>query len=223
MPFEADLHIHTTHSRDGNPTPREVVDTAIKAGLFAIAITDHNTQGALKEARKAVKGRDLLIVPGIEVSSQDGHVLALGVAEEVPAELAADETVRRVEDLGGLAVAAHPGRVYTGLHGDVVRSAGFRAIEVANGHSSIDLNRRARTLAKGMRASMTGGSDAHFAHEVGACRTVFPTAPADVEGVLEAIRKGETTTTGKGMTPSAQMTLNVRMVIRWIGRGGRRM
>jgi hypothetical protein len=223
MAFEADLHIHTTHSRDGNPTPREVVDAAIRAGLFAIAITDHNTMGALKEAREAARGRDILIVPGIEVSSQEGHMLALGVSEEVPADLAVDETVRRIEDLGGLAVAAHPGRVYTGLPDDVVRSAGFGAIEVANGHSSIELNKKARALAKGMHAPMTGGSDGHFAHEIGACRTVFPTAPANVEGVLESIRKGETKTSGKGMTPAAQMTLSVRMVIRWIGRGGHRM
>jgi predicted metal-dependent phosphoesterase TrpH len=221
--FEADFHIHTTRSSDGTASPAEVVDAAVRAGLFAIAITDHNSVGAHREAREAGKARDVLVVPGVEVSSLEGHVLALGVEEPVLRGLHADETVRRIEDLGGLAVAAHPGRVYTGLHDEDVRSAHFGAVEVANGHSSVKLNRKARALAMDIKVSTTGGSDAHYAREVGACRTVFPTAPANVEGVLEAIRKGESKAVGEGKTPSAQLKLDVRMAARWVARGGRRM
>jgi len=223
MPFEADLHMHTTRSSDGNSTPAEMVDAAVRAGLFAIAITDHNSVGGLKEARSAARERDLLLVPGVEVSSLEGHVLALGVEGLVRRGLHADETVRRIEDLGGLAVAAHPGRVYTGLHEEDVRSVRFGAVEVANGHSSVKLNRKARDLARGLGVPTTGGSDAHHAREVGACRTVFPSAPANVEGVLEAIRKGEAKASGEGKKPGAQLRLNVRMAARWVARGGRRM
>ena len=222
-PFEADFHIHTTRSSDGTASPTEMVDAAARAGLFAIAITDHNSLAAHKEAREAARGRDILVVPGVEVSCLEGHVLALGVEEPVRRGLHADETVRRIEDLGGLAVAAHPGRVYTGLREEDVRSTRFGAVEVANGHSSVKLNRRARDLARDIHAPVTGGSDAHSAREVGACRTVFPTAPANVEGVLEAIRKGETKAVGEGKTPGDQLRLNARMAARWVARGGRRM
>jgi hypothetical protein len=222
-PFEADLHIHTVRSSDAYIEPRELVAAAKGRGLFAIAVTDHNTVAAVRGVASLAHGQDLLVVPGIEVSSRDGHVLALGVSEVVPAGLSADETIRRIEDLGGLAIAAHPGRVYTGLNDDVIRGSGFRAVEVANGHSSKGLNRSARKLASGMGTATTGGSDAHFPEEVGNCRTVFPTAPADVEGVLDAIRGREVKAIGEGLGPGAQLGLQAKMVSRWVFRGGRRM
>jgi len=222
-PFEADLHIHTVRSGDARIEPRGLVAEARGLGLFAIAVTDHNTVAGVRDVVSLARGKDLLVVPGVEVSSRDGHVLALGVSEDVPAGLSADETIRLIGDLGGLAIAAHPGRVYTGLHDDTIRESGFRAVEVANGHSSKRLNRAARRLAAGMGTATTGGSDAHFPGEVGRCRTAFPTAPADVEGVLEAIRGREVQAVGEGMGPGAQLALQTRMAARWVLRGGRRM
>jgi predicted metal-dependent phosphoesterase TrpH len=221
--FEADLHIHTVRSRDAHIEPGELVAAARRLGLFAIAVTDHNTVAAVREVVSLAHGQDLLVVPGVEVSSRDGHVLALGVSEDVPAGLGADETMRKIEDLGGLAVAAHPGRVYTGLHDDVIRESGFRAVEVANGHSSKRLNRRATRLAARLGTATTGGSDAHFLSEVGNCRTAFLTAPSDVEGVLEAIRAREVKAVGEGMGPGAQVGLQAKMASRWVVRGGRRL
>ena len=222
-PFEADLHIHTVRSSDAHIEPRELVAAAKRLGLFAIAVTDHNTVAGVRAVVTLARGQDVLVVPGVEVSSRDGHVLALGVSEDITAGLAADETIRRIEDLGGLAIAAHPGRVYTGLRDDVVREAGFRAVEVANGHSSRGLNRSARRLAAGLGTATTGGSDAHFPEEVGNCRTAFPAAPADVEGVLEAIRAREVKAVGEGLGPGAQLGLQTKMASRWVFRGGRRM
>jgi predicted metal-dependent phosphoesterase TrpH len=222
-PFEADLHMHTTSSRDGTIEPRVLVDTAVGLGLFAVAVTDHNTTAAVKRVREMAKGRDLLVISGVEVSSTDGHVLALGVDEAVPRGLDAAETLRRIEDLGGLAVAAHPGRVYSGLHPDDVGPAGFKVVEVANGHSSVGLNRDARALATRLGAARTGGSDAHQPREIGQCRTVFKTAPPDAQGVLEAIRRRETTAVGDGLSWRRELKLNVRMAARWVARGGRRM
>jgi predicted metal-dependent phosphoesterase TrpH len=64
----ADLHIHTTFS-DGDYSPAEVVDLAVRSGLAAIAITDHDTLGAIAPARAAADGR-LEIVPGVEISGE---------------------------------------------------------------------------------------------------------------------------------------------------------
>jgi hypothetical protein len=73
-----DLHIHTTAS-DGVLTPAEVVGVALEKGLSAIAITDHDTTDGLDEALEAARGHELEVIPGIELSAQQGsrevHIL----------------------------------------------------------------------------------------------------------------------------------------------------
>jgi predicted metal-dependent phosphoesterase TrpH len=222
-PFEADLHVHTHHSADGHGDPREAVMAAERSGLFAIAITDHNTVQGSREAAGVARGRDILVVPGQEVSTFNGHVLALGVTEPIPYHLSADETIRRIEDHGGLAVAAHPGRLYSGLSVHEVRAAAFPAVEAANGHSSVRQNQAAMRLAKDMGVGVTGGSDAHWPGEIGGCRTVFTELPTSVEELLEAIRDRRTRVMGEGLGTAEQAGLNVRMLGRWLKRGARRI
>src|SRR5271155_147552 len=67
-PQRADLHIHTTAS-DGDYSPSQVVALARQAGLLAVAITDHDTLAAVKEAQNAVAGQ-IEIVPGVEISTE---------------------------------------------------------------------------------------------------------------------------------------------------------
>ncbi len=221
--FEADLHIHTNYSIDGQAEPREVVRVAEQAGLFAIAVVDHNNVTGALETVKAARGRDLLVVPGIEVTSLNGHILALGVTEPLPAGLSADETIRHIHDHGGVAVAAHPGRFYNGLSEHDIQSSNFEAVEVANAHSSHRQNERAFELAKRLGLAMVGGSDAHWLEDIGTCRTVFPTAPADMDGVLDAIRRRETRAEGEGMSTGEIYGLQTRMFMNWLRRGGRRL
>lgn len=77
-----DLHVHSNHS-DGTCSPRELVQLALKLGLRAFALTDHDTTDGLEEAVKAAKGRNLEVIPGIEFSTtyenKDIHILGLGV------------------------------------------------------------------------------------------------------------------------------------------------
>ena len=124
-PFEADLHLHTIASSDGHSEPKDVVATALKVGLSAIAVTDHNRPAGSREVIRVAKGSGLLVVPASEVSSFNGHILALGVAEPIPKGLSPDETIRRIHAFGGLAVAAHPGRFYTGLSIQEVKASQF--------------------------------------------------------------------------------------------------
>lgn len=76
---KADLHIHTTIS-DGNTSPADIVDLAVKQHLEVIAITDHDTIGGLKEAREAASGVDLEVLSGAEVTAdfngRECHLLA---------------------------------------------------------------------------------------------------------------------------------------------------
>ncbi len=88
---QIDLHVHSTAS-DGTLSPREVVDLALKTGLKAIALTDHDTVEGLKEAIPYAREKGLLLIPGIEVSAvyhqQEVHILGLQLQPSSPAFLA---------------------------------------------------------------------------------------------------------------------------------------
>src|SRR5207244_9500446 len=101
LKLKLDLHVHTTASSDAHTRPDELVPRGKDRGLDGLAITDHN-----------VLARDvpsaLLIIPGIEVSSRDGHIIGLGVSDTIPRGLSADETILQIKRLGGVSIVAHP-------------------------------------------------------------------------------------------------------------------
>jgi predicted metal-dependent phosphoesterase TrpH len=104
----ADLHIHTTYSWDGTASVSAVLKTAAARGLSVLAITDHNEIEGAHKAQELAPAYGLEIVPGIEISTADGHLLALFVSRRISAGLSLEETLQRIGDQGGLAVAAHP-------------------------------------------------------------------------------------------------------------------
>jgi predicted metal-dependent phosphoesterase TrpH len=185
----ADLHLHTTVS-DGAATPAEMAEVLARSGLSVAAITDHDTvEGALR-VREHLAGRGPEIVVGTEVTSADGHLLALFVEDDVPAGLDARRTVEIVHAGGGLAVAAHP-FFPLGSLGELAARLPFDAVEVANGTPLGELaNRRAvRRLGAWTRA-LVGGSDAHLPEAVGHVRTHFRGRTA--ADLRRAIEQGET-------------------------------
>jgi predicted metal-dependent phosphoesterase TrpH len=112
-----DLHVHTTHS-DGTYTPEQVVDLARRAGLAALAITDHDTLGGVAAARQAATGSGVEIVAGVEISTEyrqrELHLLGYFVALDRAGLTAALEDIRRhrverfremIERLRGLGVS----------------------------------------------------------------------------------------------------------------------
>ena len=128
MQVKADLHVHTIYSHDSLITPKDLVFYAKKRGLTAVAITDHDTvEGALKIAKET----DFLIIPGIEVSSRNGHIVGLNLQEPVEKGLSSDETVDKIHEAGGLAVACHPFALFKGSLGKPT-NAKFDAIETIN-------------------------------------------------------------------------------------------
>jgi len=189
-----DLHVHTCYSHDATTTLTEVIAYAKKRGLNGVAITDHDVvEGALRLAQKS----NLLIVPGVEITTQRGHILGLNVTTPIPPMLNPFETIQRIHEVGGIAVAAHPAAVYKGgLRRQIVPS--FDAVEVINSATfpfviSTCLGQK---IAVRLNLPQTAGSDAHHPSEIGFAYTLIEADP-DVEEIVQAIKRGATFPFGK--------------------------
>ena len=187
MPLRIDLHVHSYLSYDSLITPKELVFYAKKRGLDGVAITDHDR---LDSALKIARETNLFIIPGMEVSSSNGHIVALNVKEPIAKGLSAEETVDRIHDACGLAIACHPITFYKASLGKHVSSS-FDAVEVINA-SAFPFKRSveyAQRLASELGLARVGGTDAHYGPEIGYAYTVVE-ADANVEETVESIHKG---------------------------------
>ncbi len=192
-----DLHVHSDRSPDGRSSVDELVAAAVERGLSGIALTDHNTvAGHARLAEVARIRPELLLLPGVEVSTADGHLLVYGTVEAPPPRRPWTETFAWVRDRGGVAVPAHPFRFFHGAGAARTGVAPVPAIETVNGHNGRTANTRARRLAESRSLGGTGGSDAHAAREVGVAWTVFPVGVGTPEALLEALARGATTADG---------------------------
>lgn len=128
-----DLHIHTPKSAcygDKSVSPEAIVDAAVSAGLDAIAITDHNSFEAIEQIRKAAEKTNLIIFPGVELSLNEGHFIALFEVDQpvnqleyflqelqIPIEgrgngtylvdLGFEVVFEKIHQKGGIVIAAH--------------------------------------------------------------------------------------------------------------------
>jgi hypothetical protein len=188
-----DPHIHSSYSPDSRVEPRDIIRRARSIGLDAIAVADHNTiKGAIAALQEARNVEDFVVVPAVEISSSEGHIVALGIKEDVEKGLTPEETVEKVRDLGGIAVAAHPFVKYR--HGlcDRVKDLDIDAIETLNSRYIFGYsNWRAKKLAVKRKLPQIGSSDAHFLGGIGSCVTEFE-ADFSVESIIDAILSGKT-------------------------------
>jgi predicted metal-dependent phosphoesterase TrpH len=204
---KADIHIHTTHS-DGCASVRQVLEhVARTTDMRVIAITDHDTINGALLARQLAHEFGIEVILGEEVSTAEGHLLALFIERWLPPGRPAAETIAAVHAQGGLCVAAHPfdslvdslGR--GGLSG---RCTGPRAgewpldgVEAFNAGSWINAsNRRAAAFGAELGLARCGGSDSHSLGSIGRGYTLFPGASAD--DLYRAIQHGQTIEGGAG-------------------------
>ncbi len=220
--MKLDLHVHSSYSRDASGTPREMLRLCRKVGLDGIAITDHNAIDGSLEAFSIAKEMDVTVVRGVEVSTQEGHVLALGVSELVPRDLSAAETIEKVHALGGVCVAAHPKRFPSGVGLKIARDLRFDAIEILNSGSSRRGNSLARKLAEGKGCAVTAGSDAHAMAQIGRAYTIVD-GDASEETVLEAIRKNKAIVGGRSRTRAEGLLYSWETFVEWLRGDFRRL
>lgn len=187
--IRADLHIHTTYSHDASIPPKIIVDQLYAHPFIkAIAITDHNAvEGYYKVHELASPYHDVLIIPGVEISTINGDLIVLGVAEFPPRPWTIKSVIDFAEEKGAITIAPHPYRAY-GL-GDLIKNYHVDAIEVLNGTSPSHINKLAENLAKEVRLPGVAGSDAHHVDELWTVYTEIQ-ASSNINEILEAIKKG---------------------------------
>lgn len=200
-----DFHVHTRISPDGLDDPVRVVAAAKRAGLQGIAITDHDRGGGYARLIDAgladptgAPVDDFLVVPGVEVSTNQGHVLVLGASFDTPAMsggIDARDLIDFARSLGCLSVAAHPyDRFRSGVGHAVLDTVEFDAVEACN---SKTFDRHANRLAADHAARRSlpaiAGSDAHEARTVGRAHTLVMAEELSLSAVLSAVRQGRVT------------------------------
>ena len=207
-----ELHAHSVASYDGRDTVEAILQHAASADLDAIAITDHDEFDASRRAVDIAPNYNLVAIPGMEVSSADGHVLALGIEEEIPAGLSFEETLSRIHEQGGLSIVPHPFQeLRSGVIANIDRDtlARAEAIEVYNSRLLTGRsNRQASRFASERGLPVTAGSDAHISEMVGQAVTEVDPEEATPEAILEEIREGRTVIDGHRtpLTISARQT-----------------
>ncbi len=200
-PVRLDMHVHSHRSPDSTLTVEAIASGLASVGLNGFALTDHNTVAGHDELA-ALKARfpKLVLVPGVEVSTLEGHLLAYGVSEAPPRHRPVAETVEWVRDNGGVSVLSHPFRRAHGVGRAVAESVHVNAIETVNGHNSPGANRRAAEVAKRRGLGATGGSDVHALFDLGRAYTEFPEGTTGADTVLRSIREDTQTAGGQSLT-----------------------
>jgi predicted metal-dependent phosphoesterase TrpH len=212
----ADLHMHTIFSYDGTATVPAVLKRAQQIGLDVIAITDHDEiRGALL-AEQLAPEFGLQVIPGVEITTAEGDLLALSIRKLVPAGLPLIETIKRVGEQGGFCIAPHPmagGLGMKSLSAYSIRRAqlDYEAERILIGIETYNAttldregNHAARVWAERFGISQTGSSDAHVLEAIGLGATIFP--GQTIPDLVAALWMG-TTLVQKGSEWSAVQTL----------------
>jgi len=193
-----DLHIHSNFS-DGHDDVKTILKAASKKGLDGISITDHDTMRGMKIARQLINDLklDLLLIPGVELTTLEGHLIILGLEDPPKSKIGVDDTVDEAHDLGGIAVVPHPYHPFRNAIGYIPECD---AVEVYNSKHIFGIaNTRARLIAERRMLPMVAGSDSHYAETVGLGITWIEAG--DAEGVIQAICSGHTRIEGHRTHP----------------------
>lgn len=222
--LKLDLHIHSQYSEDATGSPKDIIKILQKKGLQGMAITDHNTvEGGLKALK--VKPKEFIVIPGVEISTKDGHMLALNVTENIKRHRSVEETVEKIIDAGGLPVVPHLFRNMSGIKKEKLRNIQTKisAIEVFNSCSLPQTNLKTAKIAKEYGLGGTGGSDAHDPIYAGYAYTTVDTTDMNIDSILSEINKKKTWGEGITMPLEYRQDRMMKSIKQFFQRGFRRI
>jgi predicted metal-dependent phosphoesterase TrpH len=187
--FRMDLHLHTVFSSDSTISPKLVVEQLYKHdSIKGVAITDHNTLDGYFQVNKLANAyEDLVVLPGIEVGTEKGDIILLGIEEKPKLPATLDSVIDFAKTTDGAIVIPHPYRSL-GI-GDLAMNVEAHAVEVLNPTATSEENIMAQNLARARKLPGVAGTDAHSPEELWTAFTEIDTQP-DRESVLNTLKEG---------------------------------
>ena len=200
-----DLHTHSTSSDDSRATVDQYVKWVgvLRKKMYRIdgfVLTEHRKFDFHKDYSALASENDVLIMKGSELDTNMGHFLVYGVTEALTAavdfsnvQMDALTLVEAAEEMGGIAVPAHPGRFGIGLCEFAGNGAGFESIKAAegmNGSNRPGEQERADDLIARLGVPATGGSDSHLVSAIGKCMTKFAGPVSNETDLVRELRCG---------------------------------
>lgn len=191
-PVRIDLHAHTQpFSTCSSLQPDDLLRLAKERGLDGVCLTEHDRLWPLAEVRRLSQLHELVVLRGMEVTTEVGHILVFGLDEAPAGMFAARTLIRRVREMGGVAVLAHPARAGQPPIAPAQMQSLFDAIEVLNGSDGPGQNRAAVAMASGLPVPGIAGSDCHAPAEVATVATVLPHWVSNESELVAALRLGQ--------------------------------
>jgi len=194
-----DLHTHTRFGSNCSYLyPEELVQRAKRLGLDGVCITEHNLSWEREDIQRLSRDNGILVLGGVEVSTDLGEVLVFGVYEPLWRVSSARELKELVDEAGGVMIATHPFRVdmlfnRTPAIEEVCGREIFKlvdAVEVFNSRAmGRELDFGCQVLGR-LNLKGVGGSDAHAQHAIGSCVTVFQRQISEEQGLLQELKAG---------------------------------
>ncbi len=167
-----DLHMHTSWSHDCSVEVDELLDYAEAQGLGAIAVTDHNAFGGALEAVEQARRRNLVVIPGEEIKTDEqGEVIGLFLTEEIPRGMSFADTLAAIRAQNGLVYLPHPFDRRHAIPDPATLHRHLAEIDVFEVYNARLLfetyNDEALRFARKYNLTMGAGSDAHVLPGVG--------------------------------------------------------
>ncbi len=206
--FIIDMHVHTVKgASDSSLTPQQLIEEAHRIGLDGVVISEHDRLWDAREMERFRKESGLFACRGMEVSTELGHFIVIGLERYVPGIHKAKDLRQAVTKAGGFMWLAHPfrhffdpvhyrrdGRQQPGLSAEEAASLPVFALvddlEVANGGCTEDENNFALQVARILGKRGIGASDAHSTHGLGCFTTVFERTLADEHDLIAELHAG---------------------------------
>lgn len=193
-----DCHCHTKHSYDNWLEPLDLIRRARALGLDGIVVTEHYSYEASAPVEAIARDEGFLLLRGVEIATDRGHLLAYGVEDDSwnlwgrDTWLPLQDVIARIGELGGICVPAHPFREIgaCSLLEGLLDLTGISAVETHNGCNQASDNDLALSASRHMALPSLGGSDCHKVSAVGRCATEFLQPVSDMKGFIAAVRAG---------------------------------